>query len=61
MAVQIAAILAIIQLVALILPMIPVLIKTIEDTINELKATGTITTLAGADKLAVALTVFDGI
>ncbi len=61
MAVQIAAILAIIQLVALIIPLIPPLIKTIEDTVNELKATGTISDITGPQKLGMALSIFDGL
>ncbi len=61
MAVQIAAILGIIQLVALIIPLIPPLIKAIEDAINEAKTTGTISNITGPDKLGIALSIFDGL
>jgi hypothetical protein len=51
-----ASILAIIQLAALLLPLIQQAVVWVEDMVNQAKANGTISTITGADKLAAALT-----
>jgi hypothetical protein len=53
---DIASIMAIIQLVTLLLPLVQQVVQWIEDSVNQAKTSGTITTVTGADKKAAALT-----
>ena len=52
---DIASILAIIQLAAFLIPIIQQIIKAIEDAVAQGQATGTITSVTGAEKKAAAL------
>ena len=53
-----AMIVAIVQLAVLAIPFITQIIQTVEDMVNQAKASGTVTAVSGADKLSAALGFF---